>query len=251
MIIVRKSEERHHIAGKDRKTWMTFDLQNKADPLKNGFGTLEILNEEILSPKSGYTIHPRKNMIVVTYVRDGMMIHIGPLEKPDFMMTSDFQWAKVTPDKKQYAFNASESEDAHIFQCGFSPCDGNFESDGEIKKLFTHAERKGILKLIASSDGRESSLAIRQDIEIYSTLLYTGNHMIHEISPSRSAWLHVVKGHVMVNDFHLQTGDGAGFSDERIASFTAQIPTEILIFELCGKPSGEIKTELKNENKSV
>ncbi len=230
---------------------MTFDPQNEADPLKNGFGSLEILNEEILSPKSGFTVHTRKNMIVVTYVRDGMMIHIGPLEKPDFMMTSDFQWAKVTPDKNQYAFNASESEDAHIFQCGFSPRGGIFESTGEIKKLFTHAERKGILKLIASSDGRESSLAIRQDIEIYSTLLYTGNHMIHEISPNRSAWLQVVKGHVRVNDFQLQTGDGAGFSDERTASFIAQIPTEILIFELSGKISGEAKTKLKNENKSI
>jgi redox-sensitive bicupin YhaK (pirin superfamily) len=251
MITLRKSEERHHTESKDRKTWMTFDLANKADPLKDGFSTLEILNEEILSPESGFTLPTRKDMIVVTYVREGMMIHIGPLAKPDSMIASDFQWAKISPDKKQYAFNTSESEDAHIFQCGFSPCEGELKSDGGIKMLFTHAQRQGVLKLIASSDGRESSLTIQQDIEIYSTLLNKGNHIIHEIAPGRTTWLHVVNGHALMNDLHVHTGDGAGFSEEKVASFTAQMPTEILVFDLCGLLPEKIKAGLKATPQTV
>ncbi len=103
---------------------------------------------------------------------------------------------------------------------------------GGRKKFFTLAERKGILKLIASPDGKESSLKIQQDVQIYSTLIHKGNHMIHELSAGRSAWLHVVNGRIILNELRLQTGDGAGYSGEMSVSFTAEEPTEILLFDL-------------------
>jgi redox-sensitive bicupin YhaK (pirin superfamily) len=68
---------------------------------------------------------------------------------------------------------------------------------------------------------------------MYSTYLHTGNHIIHELKPRRSAWLHLVKGEILVNQLPLQTGDGIGFSEEKSVSFTAQKPSEILLFDLC------------------
>jgi len=58
--------------------------------------------------------------------------------------------------------------------------------------------------------------------------------MIHALEPDRSAWLHVVEGHILMNDLSLQTGDGAGLSGEISVSFTAQMPTEVLLFDLAG-----------------
>jgi redox-sensitive bicupin YhaK (pirin superfamily) len=116
-----------------------------------------------------------------------------------------------------------------------------------IKKIFTRAERQGVLKLIASADGRESSLPIQQDIQMYSTFINDGNHMIHEISPGRSAWLHVVKGGILLNDLRLQTGDGAGISHEIGASFTAKMPAEILLFDLCKHVTEETKKDPQNK----
>jgi redox-sensitive bicupin YhaK (pirin superfamily) len=71
--------------------------------------------------------------------------------------------------------------------------------------------------------------------------------MIHELSPGRSAWLHVVKGQIQLEDFNLTTGDGAGLSLEMSVSFTAQEPTEILLFDLGTPISEEIKTGTKNK----
>ena len=56
--------------------------------------------------------------------------------------------------------------------------------------------------------------------------------MVHGLEPGRSAWLHVVEGEILINDLDLQTGDGAGLSDKISVSFTAQMPTEILLFDL-------------------
>ena len=251
MITVRKSEERHYVDAKDQKTWMTFDAENNSDPLQNSFGALKILNEEILSPGGGFILHARKDMVVVTYVRDGVIIYKAPLEEPNTIETKEFQQDNAAKDTKQYAFNTSESEDAHIFQCGFDAeecqdnCgDGDKKTKG-VKKLFTHAERQGVLKLIASSDGREASLSLQQDIQIYSTFMNKGNHIIHELKPRRSSWLHVVKGKISLGTLSLQSGDGIGLTEERAVSFTAQGPAEILLFDLC-----ESKEEVKEASKS-
>jgi quercetin 2,3-dioxygenase len=251
-MIVRKSEERRHVGNKGEKNWMTFDWENKADPLQDGFGVLKILNEEILSPGSGFILYTHEDMVVVTYVHEGLIIYKDPLEEPDFMEAKDFHRAHVTPETKQYAINVSQSEDANIFQCGFtlSNCgstpSGGFLKRTGMKKLFTHAERQGTLKLVASSDGRQASLSIQQDVYMYSTLMHKGNHIVHELRPGRNAWLHVVKGHILMGHLDLQTGDGVGLSDEISVSFTAESPTEILLFDLCGEISEKIKTASKS-----
>jgi quercetin 2,3-dioxygenase len=248
MIIVRKSKERRHIENMGHKTWITFDWENKADPLHNGFGVLKILNEEILPPGTGFILHTHKDMVIITYLREGVIIYKGPLEEVDVMWTKEFRRVNVTPDTKQYAFNVSQSQEAHIFQSGFSPSEKFLKPDG-IKKLFTHAERQGILKLIASPDGRGGSLSIQQDAQMYSAFIHKGNHMIHELEPGRSAWLHVVEGEIIMNDLDLQAGDGVGLSDEISVSFTAQMPTEILLFDL-GEPVSQ-KTESESQKETT
>lgn len=231
MITVRRSTERRIIASEAQTTWMTFDWENKADPLQKGFGALKIFNEEQLSPGRAFILHTHKEMVVVTYVHEGVVICNGPLGKNGLMEPGDFLQVNATLGAKQYTLNASPSDDAHVFQSGFTPTAGVLEPNGE-KKLFTLAERKGILRLIASPDGKEASLKIQQDVQMYSTLIHKGNHMIHEFKPGRKAWLHVVKGGINLGGLQLQAGDGAGFAGENAVSFTAQGPTEILLFDL-------------------
>lgn len=249
MITVIKSEDRRFVDVQDQKTWKTFFAENKIGPLQNGFGVLKVLNEEILSPGGGFVFHTEKDMVVVTYVREGVIIYKAPLEEPSILETKDFGRNNAAKDTTQYAFNTSEYENAHVFQCGFDlgecadSCEDSSPKPKGVKKLFTHAERQGVLRLIASSDGREGSLAIKHEVQIYSTFTQDGNHITHELKPGRSVWLQVVKGKISHNDLFLQTGDGVGITEEKSVSFTSKGPTEILLFDLC-----ESKAELKGSS---
>src|SRR5688572_16344058 len=120
MITVIRSKERRHITDQDQSTWMTFDSENKDEALRDGFGVLKILNEEVISPGKGFILHTHKDMVIVTYLREGMIIYKGPLEETDFMEAKEFHGTHIDPETKQYAFNVSQSDDAHLFQCGFS-----------------------------------------------------------------------------------------------------------------------------------
>ncbi len=230
MITVRKSKERRFISTENQRTWMTFDFENSNDPLQNGFGALKIFNEQVIIPSRAFVLHTHKDMVIVTYVHEGVIIYNGPLEKGSLLNAGHFQLLGVSADAKEQKFDTSLG-DAHVFQSGFTPGATVLEPK-ERKKLFTLAERTGILKLIASPDGKDSSLKINQDVRMYSTLIQKGNHVIHELGHNRSAWLHVVKGRILLDGLQLQVGDGVGFFDEPAVSFTAQEPSEILLFDL-------------------
>ena len=161
------------------------------------------------------TFQMKKDMLILTYVREGKIIYKGPWEKHGLLAQNEFQLMNVSSEMKEYGFNASHSDDAHVFQSGFV-LNGNDLEPGEIKKLYSLAERQGVLKLIASSDGKEDSLSLRQDVQMYSSRLAKGNHIVHELKSGRRAWLHVVKGQILMNDLKLQTGDGVGITEESL-----------------------------------
>jgi redox-sensitive bicupin YhaK (pirin superfamily) len=251
MITLRKSEERRHIASENQKTWMTFDWENQNDPLRDGFGALKIFNEEILNPGRVFTLQTQQDMVVVTYVNEGVMIFNRPQKgKSGVLETGEFHQDVTTAGLKQFAHNASPTDSARLFQSVFTHGTKLPQPGGE-KKRFTLAERRGILKLIASPDGKDNSLKIQQDVEMYSTLIQKGNHMIHELRPGRKAWLHVVKGQIDLSGLLLHAGDGAGFTDETAVSFTAQEPTEILLFDLCVPIPGETPSEAWNPSETA
>ena len=86
--------------------------------------------------------------------------------------------------------------------------------------------------MVVSAQGRHESLSIDQDVRLYSSILLLGHHLIHELEAGRVAWLHVVKGRVMLRDHDLRAGDGAAIESESAISFTAQEPAEVLLFDL-------------------
>jgi redox-sensitive bicupin YhaK (pirin superfamily) len=231
MITVKRSEDRHQTGNETQKTWMTFNWDDKTDPLHNGFGSLCLLNEEILPVGTGFILHTHKDMVMVTYVQQGMIVSNGPLEEPSLVVSEEFQVAATGVGTKRNAYGVSNPESAHFFQSGFTPAEDP-KLPGRAKRLFTQAERKGVLKLVASPDGAEYSLPIQQDVRIYSTFVNKGNHVVHEIPQGRRTWLHVVSGLIQMDGLHLKTGDGIGVDHERSASFTAESPTEILMFDL-------------------
>jgi redox-sensitive bicupin YhaK (pirin superfamily) len=93
-------------------------------------------------------------------------------------------------------------------------------------------ERQGRLRLVASPDGRENSLTIRQDAEVYLSTLARGEQTMHALRPGRSAWLQTLRGSVQLNGITLEAGDGAAISDETSLAIRAAGPAEVMLFDL-------------------
>jgi quercetin 2,3-dioxygenase len=230
MITLRRAGARHHARRHQRDVWSTFDPRNRADPLADGFGTLEILSEDRLPPAMRVP-HRRGCAEIVTYVHEGAIAYDDSNGRSGVVHAGEFQYLAAGRSIQHGEANASRIEWAHVFRIRLRASQDAFETVRD-QKRFSAAERRGGFCVVASPDARRGSLRIQQDAVMYSALLEPGQHVVHELAPGRRAWLHLVQGDIACGDITLATGDGLGVTCERVVSLTARDKTELLLLDL-------------------
>ena len=235
MITLRTADERRHERRGKREAWFTFHGE-RADPLAGGFGSLESLAESRLPPGAAVPRYARRDAEIITYVREGALAYEDSLGGSGVLYAGEFQ--RITPGRgfRNDEINASRTDSAHVFEILLSPSEADLEF-GRERKRFSAAERRGRLCIIASPDARKGSLRIHENTLVYSALLDSGQHVVHELPPGRAAWLHVVEGAVSLGEAVLTMGDGAGVAGELAVSITAQAESELLLCEVRGGQS--------------
>lgn len=90
----------------------------------------------------------------------------------------------------------------------------------------------GPLCLIASSDGRAGSLAMKQDTCLYAGLLESDERVEHVLAAGRRAYVHLARGELALNGRTMRAGDGAKIKDAARLSFAEGKDAEFLLFDL-------------------
>jgi quercetin 2,3-dioxygenase len=231
MITLRRTGERHHDRRREHEVWLTFDAKDRNDPLADGFGALEILDEDRLSPGADLSRRPARDAEIVTYVYGGALAYDDSTGRADVIQAGEFRRTTAGRGRRQHETNALQSDWAHVFQIWLRPTQAAVDP-GHEQKRFSTAERRGQLCVVASRDARRGSLRLNQDALLYSAMIEPGRHVVHELSQRRSAWLHIVQGEATLGDIVLRSGDGVGVTAERAVSLTARVQTEILLLDL-------------------
>jgi quercetin 2,3-dioxygenase len=231
MITLRRAAERHHIERIKHDRWITFYALDRADPLADGFGALEVLTESRLAPGAEGAFSPNHEAEILTYVIDGTLAYSDSAGGSGVLAAGEFQRWTAGPGVRRRETNALQTDAVHAFHIWIRPL-RNGADQSQQQKRFPAAERRGVLRVVASQDGRHDSLRVSQDARVYSALLDPGIHVVHELPPTRRAWLHVVRGELSMGDLVLSRGDGAGVENERALSITAQAESEILLIDM-------------------
>jgi quercetin 2,3-dioxygenase len=231
MITIRKSGERGHFDHGWLDTHFTFSFADYFDPEHVQFRTLRVLNDDRVAPGAGFPEHPHRDMEIVTYVLEGALEHRDSMGNGSVIKPGDVQYMSAGRGVTHSEFNASKSEPVHLLQIWMFPREKGLKPAYD-QKSFAESERRGKLRLVASPDGREESVAIRQDNELYATLLGAGDVVRHELKPERHAYVQVAKGSVTLNGQALAEGDGAAISNERALELKGVKDAEVLVFDL-------------------
>ncbi len=231
MIAVRPSSARLHT----RAGWLdsrhTFSFGEHYDPRYMGFGALRVINEDRVAPGQGFGTHPHRDIEIVTYVLDGALRHgdsmgIGSIVKP-----GDVQRMTAGTGVLHSEMNASDTEPVHFLQIWIMPERARLAPCYE-QRTFAEEPRRGRLTLLASRDGRQGSVTIHQDVDLYSAVLPVEQGIAHPLARSRRAWAQVVRGALKLNGLVLEAGDGAAITDEATVEVVATTSAEVLLIEL-------------------
>jgi redox-sensitive bicupin YhaK (pirin superfamily) len=231
MIKIRKSEERGHFDHGWLDTHFTFSFADYYDPEHVQFRTLRVLNDDRVAAGEGFPTHPHRDMEIVTYVLEGALEHRDSMGTGSVIRPGDVQYMSAGSGVTHSEFNASKTEPVHLLQIWMFPEKQGLKPVYD-QKNFPEVERRGKLRLVASPDGREGSVKIRQDNELYATVLGVGDSVRHELEPERHAYVQVARGSVKLNGAQLEAGDGAAISAEKTVELTGAENAEILLFDL-------------------
>jgi hypothetical protein len=232
MIAVRPAAER----GTANLGWLdsrhTFSFGHYYDPDHMGFGALRVINEDRVRPGAGFDTHGHQDMEIISYVLEGALEHKDSIGTGSVIRPGDVQVMSAGTGIRHSEFNHSKQEPVHFLQIWVLPNRRGLPPRYD-QKSFPASEKRNRLRLVGSPDGREGSIVIHQDADIYDALLGNGRTLTHAVQAGRKSWVQVVSGAVAVNGEAAVAGDGVAVEDEALLSITSRAEdSEILLFDL-------------------
>ena len=232
MITVRPKDER----GVANFGWLdsrhSFSFGSYYDPKHMGFASLRVINEDKVIPAQGFGTHGHRDMEIISYVLSGELAHRDSMGNGSVIRPGDVQRMSAGTGVRHSEYNASDLNPVHFLQIWLMPDKNGLEPSYE-EKNFSSVDKQGKLVLVGSPDGRDNSVTIHQDVNLYLSSLSEGDRLTYEIAEERAVWLQVIKGKVELNDRLLQAGDGAAIVDEAEIAIAGKDPdSEILLFDM-------------------
>jgi len=231
MIVKRPAAERGHFNHGWLDTSHTFSFAGYHDPEHMGFRTLRVINEDRVQGGKGFGTHSHSDMEIVTYVLEGALAHSDSMGNRSTIVPGDVQRMTAGTGVTHSEFNPRPQEPVHFLQIWILP-DRRGLAPGYEQKAIPEAEERGALRLVASRDGRDGSVTIHQDVDLYASRLLPGERVKHAVASGRHAWLQVVTGRIELNGTALGAGDGAAVSRESALEMVAVEPAHFLLFDL-------------------
>jgi len=231
MLTKRPADER----GVAKFGWLdsrhSFSFGDYHDPKHMGFGPLRVINEDRVEPGEGFPTHGHRDMEIVTYVIDGALEHRDSTGTGSVIRAGDVQRMSAGSGIRHSEFNASTQDPVHFLQIWIFPERPGLEPGYE-EKNFTEESRRGGLRLIGSRGGRDGSLTIHRDVDLYASLLTKGEVVHHDTAPDRKVWVQIVRGQVTVNGTAAEAGDGIAIEGTDRVVLGANSGAELLLFDM-------------------
>ena len=231
MLTIRKSQERGHANRGWLDSYHTFSFASYYDPNFMGFGNLRVINEDRVQPKMGFPTHSHQDMEIVTYVIEGALEHKDSMGNSSVIRPGEVQRMSAGTGVSHSEYNHSDNELVHLLQIWILPEKKGLPASYE-QKMYSPAEKIGQLRLVGSRDGRDGSVTIHQDVNLYASLLAAGDKIESEIKRDRLIWLQLIKGQITVNNQAISAGDAVAMVDKLTIILSAESDAEFLLFDL-------------------
>ena len=231
MMQIRRSGERGHADHGWLDSRHSFSFAEYYDPQWMGWSNLRVINEDYIAPGTGFGTHGHRDMEIVTYVLSGELAHKDSIGNGTAIPPGDVQRMSAGSGILHSEFNHAPDQVTHLLQIWIEPRQRNI-APGYEQKHFDDGQKRGRLRLVASPDGAGGSVTIHADASLYAGLFDGDEHAQLELVAGRKAYVHLVRGKLVVNGQALEAGDALAFADEALIRLERGVQAEVLVFDL-------------------
>jgi quercetin 2,3-dioxygenase len=230
---VRLASERGHANHGWLDSYHSFSFADYHDARHMGFGALRVINEDRVSPGSGFPTHGHRDMEIISYVLEGALGHEDSMGNGSTIVPGDVQRMSAGTGVRHSEYNHDKTATTHFLQIWIQPKFIGIEPSYE-QKHFSDTEKRGRLRLIASTDGAEGSVTLHQEARVYAGLFDGAERATLEVPAGHMAYVHIVRGQLQVNGKPLVAGDALK-TDAAVIVLEAGKGAEVLLFDLLKK----------------
>jgi redox-sensitive bicupin YhaK (pirin superfamily) len=231
MQTIRRGNERGHLNFGWLDTHHSFSFGDYYDPENMGFASLRVINDDTVEPGQGFGMHGHRDMEIITYILDGALEHKDNMGNGSVIRPGDVQRMSAGRGVMHSEFNPSPSKSVRLLQIWIQPDTSGITPSYE-EKHFDAESKRGRLRLVASRDGRDGSVHIHQDANVYAALLDGADTVTHAIAAGRFGYVHVARGKVTVNGERLEGGDALKLSGQASVTMKDADHAEVLLFDM-------------------
>lgn len=231
MIEIRRSEDRGHAQHGWLDSRHSFSFAEYYDPKHMGWGNLRVINEDRIAPGTGFGTHGHRDMEIISYVLEGNLAHRDSMGNVKGIPPGDVQRMSAGRGVTHSEFNHAPNQTTHFLQIWIQPNVTGIAPSYE-QKTFDDADKRGQLRLVASSDGAQGSVKIHAHAALYAGLFDGAEAAELPLNPARKAYVHLVRGQLSVNGQVLNAGDALRVQGESRLSFNGGESAEVLVFDL-------------------
>jgi hypothetical protein len=229
MFTIRKGTDRGQTNIGWLQSWHTFSFGEYYDPAHHHYRSLRVINDDIVAGGGGFPTHPHRDMEIVTWVLSGELEHKDSMGNGSVIRPGEWQYMSAGTGVAHSEFNHSKTDPVHLLQIWIVP-DQKGHTPRYGQKSFADAAA-GAWTLTVSPDGRDGSLAVRQDVLVSTAKVEAGTRLSYAAKAGRGVWLHVATGAADVNGHRLTAGDAAAVEGEAI-EVTGVENGEVVLFDL-------------------
>jgi redox-sensitive bicupin YhaK (pirin superfamily) len=207
-----------------------FSFASYYNPKRMGFGTIRVINDDIIKAKKGFDPHQHNDMEIITYVRSGAITHTDNQNNEGRTEAGDIQVMSAGTGVIHSEYNLEDKE-TNIYQIWIIPNKIGVKPRWEAKQ-FPKDPVKNKLNLLVSGFGKnykEGTLGIYQDAYVYGGKINKDDEIIYNVK--HQAYLLCSYGSVTLDDKVLEKGDAAEILDINEFKIKANEDSEVLVID--------------------
>lgn len=211
------------------KTNYSFSFANWYDENKMGFGTLRVLNDDVIAPNTGFGKHGHKNMEIITIVTSGEVKHLDSMDNNYRVKAGEVQVMSAGLGVLHSEFNESKTEPLTLFQLWIESKEYNIAPRYAQRSFDFKSIKNRAIPLVHS----DQALAINQDAYIFYGALDAATSYAYTLqNKEHGVYIMVIDGAVLIDGERLSSRDALGITEVDNLVIQAEVASTFLIIEV-------------------
>ena len=230
----RRANER----GRTRIGWLdsahSFSFGQYYDPLRVGYRSLRVINDDRVAPGAGFGEHGHDNMEIITWVLDGSLKHGDSLANARTLTPGEVQVMSAGSGIHHSEFNGSQTDESHFLQVWITPKSRDIEPRYDQRTIGAQARHNRFAPIASGIDAHraEGALPIHQDAAVMVADIDANASVSHDVSVGRAAYVHVAIGTAELAGHTLSAGDAAIIETPGEIEVKGIDNAQVLLFDL-------------------